>query len=214
MNHQSAPAPSFPDFFDSAPTIRMRDPLAEFLGAAPGGVMDYRYADAVRLAGHSCPTVAGTYLMVLHGLKVLYGDDLPVRGDIDVAMADSRDSGTTGVMASVAQLITGAAAETGFGGIAGRFDRRDLLTYDQPVQGIMGLRRRDTGAAVQVQLHASVVPWADGMREMLSRAAAGQANDEELIRFAELWQDRVRKMLVDHADDPQLVEVSPWQLAD
>ena len=49
----------------------MHDRLAEFLGAADGGVIEYRYVDAVKLAGHSCPTVAGAYLLtskVLSGL--------------------------------------------------------------------------------------------------------------------------------------------------
>ncbi len=55
--------PKFPEFFAAAPVIRMRDPLAEFLGAAAGGLIDYRYEDAVRLAGHSCPTVASAFLM-------------------------------------------------------------------------------------------------------------------------------------------------------
>ena len=59
----------FPVYFEQAPTIMVRDPLAEFLGAAEHGLMTYRYVDAVRLAGHSCPTVAGAYLMVCRGLK-------------------------------------------------------------------------------------------------------------------------------------------------
>ena len=52
---------AFPDFFEQAPVIRLRDPLAELLGSATDGVMDYHYVDAVRLAGHSCPTVAGVF---------------------------------------------------------------------------------------------------------------------------------------------------------
>ena len=199
--------PSFPSFFDEAPTVTMRDPLAGFLGSARDGVMEFCYADAVRLAGHSCPTVAGTYLMILHGLRALYGDQIPVRGEIEVAMAESRDAGTTGVMASVAQLITGAAPETGFAGIAGRFDRRELLSFDQPVQGIIGLRRQDTGAGVEVQFDASVVPGPVGMQALMSKAAGGQATPTELTRFGELFQDRVRQILVEHADDPQMIQV-------
>lgn len=201
---------AFPDFFYQAPRVTLRDPLARFLGAANEGRMEYCYADAVRLAGHSCPTVAGAYLMTLRGLRSLYGDEVPVRGDVVVAMADSRDSGTTGVMATVAQLITGAAAETGFGGIAGRFDRRDLLRYDQPVRGIMALQRTDTGAGVQLELDASVVPPAPEMRVLLVKAIEGDASEAELERFGQVWQDRVRRMLLEHADDPQLVQVSPW----
>ena len=116
----------FPSFFNQAPTITVRDPLAEFLGAAQDGILTYRYADAVRLCGHSCPTVAGAYLMVIKGLKALYGEELPQRGDIEAFMQGERDEGTVGVTASVVQLLTGAAPETGFGGVgtAGRFARR------------------------------------------------------------------------------------------
>lgn len=71
---------SFPAFFDAAPVVRMRDPLAALLGTAVGGVMDYHYADAVRLSGHSCPTVAGAFLAGRAALAALYPDTLPERG--------------------------------------------------------------------------------------------------------------------------------------
>ena len=35
-----------PDFFAAVPRIRLRDPLAAFLGAAAGGALEYGYADA------------------------------------------------------------------------------------------------------------------------------------------------------------------------
>lgn len=98
-----------PEFFDRAPTLTVQDPLAAFLGAAQDGILTYRYADAVRLCGHSCPTVAGAYLMVIKGLKALYGEELPERGGIEAAMQGARDEGTVGVTASVVQLLTGAA---------------------------------------------------------------------------------------------------------
>lgn len=208
--HTENRAPSFPNFYADAPSVTLRDPLAQFLGAAEGGLMAYHYADAVRLAGHSCPTVAGTWLMTVHALRALYGDALPVRGEIEVSLADARDAGATGVMASVAQLVTGAAPETGFHGIGGRFGRNDLLRFDQPVPAAMGFRRRDTGAAVQVELDASVVPWPTEMRGLIPLAAGGQANAEQLRRFGELWQARVREMLIEHADDTAMVQVRPW----
>ena len=67
----------FPQFFDAAPRITVRDPLARFLGAADDGVIDYGYADVVKLAGHSCPTVASAYLMTRAALGSLYPDALP-----------------------------------------------------------------------------------------------------------------------------------------
>ena len=51
-------ASGFPAFFAQVPVLRMQDPLAGFLGAAADGVMEYRYVDAVRRGGHSCPVVA------------------------------------------------------------------------------------------------------------------------------------------------------------
>ena len=46
---------AFPAFFDDVPPIVLRDPLAEIPGAAENGLIEYRFADAGGLAGHSCP---------------------------------------------------------------------------------------------------------------------------------------------------------------
>ncbi|HOM14312.1 MAG TPA: FmdE family protein [Rubrivivax sp.] len=206
----SAAASAFPAFFAAAPRLTVRDPLAEFLGTAPGGVMEYGYADAVRLSGHSCSTVASAYLMTVYGLRALYGGQLPVRGEIAVYLRDARDRGANGVVATVVQLLTGAAAETGFRGIGARFSRHGLLRFDQPVQETLGLRRNDTGQALQVSLDASLVAWPDEMHALLPKAAAGRASETELARFGQLWQDRVRRIF-EQADDPRLIRIRPWQ---
>lgn len=206
----------FPSFFAQAPVLRVQDKLAEFLGAAEQGIMEYRYVDAVRLAGHSCPTVAGAYLMTVKGMQALYGSALPERGGIDVLMSDGREEGVTGVIASVATLLTGAAAETGFPGMgkANRFSRKNLLSYDNNLQGDLALRRRDNGQAVLVKLDASVTPWTEEMRALIPLAVGGKATPEQLKRFAQLWQGRVKAMLIDHVNDPRLVQVTPWTAAD
>ena len=205
----------FPDFYALAPVIALRDPLAELLGAAKGGLIEYGYTDVVRLAGHSCPTVAGAYLMALHGLRALYAGDMPVRGDVEVLMRDAAGSGVTGVMASVLQLVTGAAAEGGFPGAGSRglFARKNLLVFEAPVDGLLGMRRRDTGKAVTVHFDNAVVPWPEEMRLLIAKVFAEQASREEQARFAQLWQERVRQMLLDRADDPALVWVSDWPQA-
>lgn len=207
--------PGFPAFYAEAPTVTVMDPLARFLGAARNGVIEYRYTDVVRLAGHSCPTVAGAYLMALHGLRALYGSEMPVRGDVEVFMRDAPGSGVTGVIASVVQLVTGAAPETGFPGAGKRalFARKNLLSFGADVDGVLGMRRRDTGQAVTVHLDSGAVPWSDEMLPLMAKAFAEQASGAELERFAQLWQDRVRRMLVDHADNRALVWVSDWQPA-
>ncbi|HZF69530.1 MAG TPA: hypothetical protein VEZ39_01595, partial [Sulfuricurvum sp.] len=68
---------STPLFFQSVSTITMYDPLSEVLGASNDGMITYGYSDIVKLAGHSCPTVAGAYLMLHKGLKALYEDQSP-----------------------------------------------------------------------------------------------------------------------------------------
>jgi hypothetical protein len=119
---------AFPEFFAAAPRIVVSDPLARFLGAGDG-TMEYGYADAVRLAGHSCPTVASAYLMTRPVLRALYRADLPERGAIGVELAAERTEGVAGAVANVACLVTGAAGDTGFKGIGPRFDRRSLLAF-------------------------------------------------------------------------------------
>ncbi|ENS9957021.1 hypothetical protein EEC71_02845 [Neisseria gonorrhoeae] len=199
-----------PEFFDRAPTLTVQDPLAAFLGAAENGILTYRYADAVRLCGHSCPTVAGAYLMVIKGLKALYGEELPERGGIEAAMQGTRDEGTVGVTASVVQLLTGAAPETGFGGIGmqGRFARRNLLSFGAgEINGTLTLRRKDSGKTVAVSLNAALQPFAPQMRDIMPKAVDGSASAKELERFGQLWQARVKAFLTESADDPQFVIV-------
>ncbi|HEX7072880.1 MAG TPA: hypothetical protein VF226_02480 [Hyphomicrobiaceae bacterium] len=203
----------FPGFFAAAPTITLHDPLAEFLGASKGGVMTYGYADAVKLAGHSCPTVAGAYLMVRRGLAYLYGDELPERGGIEVYLRDGREQGTTGVIATVAMLITGAAPETGFGGLGtgGRFSRRGLLQFDTPIDGLLAMRRRDTGRGVVLDLDLAKVPSDPTMGPLFVKAMAGQTDEDEQSRFAELFQGRAARMLLEHANDSNLIQACDWE---
>ena len=64
---------------------------------------------------------------------------------------------------------------------------------------------------VILDLDMSVVSSAREMQVLFPKAVAGQANEDELARFAALWQARVEQMLVKHADDPDLVWVREWK---
>lgn len=195
---------SFPSFFAGLPTITLRDPLAQFLGAADNGVIHYSYPEVVKLAGHSCPTVAGAYLMTLKALQKLYGTELPERGAIRVEFRDSQQSGVTGVMANVVAFITGATTDNGFKGLGGQFDRRNLLFFEAPIDSTLRLRRLDTGAQASADFNSSVVPGVPGMMPALQLAISPTATEEHKRRFAQLWQDRVRRIF-ESADDPALV---------
>ena len=96
----------FPDYFSRVPGITVYDPLAELLGAPADGLLRYQFSDAVRLAGHACPTVASAWLATTRALARLYPECLPQRGNIGVALAESEESGVAGVIASVAGLLS------------------------------------------------------------------------------------------------------------
>jgi hypothetical protein len=194
----------YPDFFDAVPRLRLRDPLADFLGAAEGGVIEYRYIDAVKLAGHSCPTVASAYWLTRLALGALYCAGLPERGGVQVSFRDSRVTGVTGVIANVVSLLTGATTDTGFKGLAGRFDRRELLAFDavQPLD--LRFTRKDTGASVDAMARLRDVPADPQMAPLMQRCLAGEASADEARRFRDLWQDRVRRVLLEHGDDPEV----------
>lgn len=198
---------AFPDFFAEVPALRLHDGLAELLGAASDGMIEYHYADAVRLAGHSCPTVAGGWLSARAALRHLYPDSLPERGGISVYLNDPEDAGVTGVIGQVVTLITGAAANNGFHGLGGRHVRSHLLHYAQGDVAGVRFRRDDNGAEVEIEIDTSPVRGDPMMRPLMQLAVTGQADAAQRREFGRLWQDRVRRMLLVHADDPAVVKV-------
>lgn len=197
---------AFPDFFARVPGIVLRDPLAELLGAADGGLIEYGYADAVRLSGHSCPTVAGAYLMAVRMLRRLYGDALPERGGVRVDFRAQQGDGVAGVIAAVFGLLTGAAGEGGFKGLAGRYGRRQLMAFG--VAGLAGevrLTRLDNGAEVTASLDLSPVPAQPGLAAAMQEALSSPADAAAGKHFAQLWQERVRSVLLDYFEHPAVV---------
>lgn len=201
----------YPAFYDHVETITVRDPLALFLGAFEEGIIEYNYLDVARLAGHSCPTVAGAYLMAARGLKALFQDELPVRGEIKVAMQQNQHEGVCGVIANVFSYITGATEDSGFHGLAGRFDRRQLLSFGHQIPAPVRLTRKDNGRSVLISYNPSCVPADPDMMPLLSKAISGQAETEEESRFRNLWQSRVEAILCDFANDPRLLEIESVQ---
>jgi hypothetical protein len=186
----------YPAFFDKVEPIQLHDPLSEFLGAFEGGDMEICYLDCVKLAGHSCPTVAGAYLMALKGVEALYPDTLPQRGRIKVEMRDSLTNGVTGVVGNVIAFIVGASGAGGFKGIQGNFSRNNLISYDAPIQSEVRLTNLDTNETIELDYNPSSIPPSPEMQPLMGKALQGQASKEELSRFGQLWQERVEKILL------------------
>ena len=200
---------TLPAFFARVPRLRLYDPLAEFLGAAEHGILDYGYEDAVKLAGHSCPTVASAYALGCHALGALYPGELPERGGVRIDFAQPLEEGVTGVTAAVLGLLSGAAQAGGFKGLAGRFVRRELQHFAQEQSLALRFTRLDNGAAVDAQADLSGVPPAAEMPALMGRCIRGEADAAEQRLFGQLWQQRVERILLEHWDDPAVFRILP-----
>ena len=196
----------YPQFFDRVEALRLYDPLAKFLGAVEDGVMEITYLDLVKFAGHSCPTIAGVYLMARMGLERLF-DDLPMRGEIEVHVKGSKAEGVNGVVGNTLAYICGVSDEAGFKGIGGRFDRSGKLFYDAPIQGEVALKRSDTGAKVELRYDPSIVPPEPRMKELMQKLMMGEKEPEIQKEFGQLWQKRVEKILTSKDLWPKMVTI-------
>ncbi len=196
----------FREFFDEVAPIRIREPLAETLGAftTDGAVLEYTFSETVKAAGHACPTVTGAFLGCQAALAALYLDEIPVRGDIAVTVYGDPGEGALGVMAQVFTFITGAAPETGFKGLGPRFRRRNLLTYssDRPEGEASTFRfeRLDTGTAVILRFYPWLIPFptekAQRLAAVMQLVVGGGADDAERREFQDLWSEKIRAMAV------------------
>jgi len=185
----------YPDFFDTVETVELKDTLSQILGAFEEGVIRFSYLDVVKSAGHSCPTIAGAYLMVREGLKALYGEELPQRGELKVFFKEDIQSGTTGVVANVFSLITGATSNWGFKGLNDAHDRRFLMFFNADIPLHVRLQRNDTKRTVDIAYNPSSILPDTQMQPLMQKVLAGVTSTEEKELFGLLWQTRVRKIL-------------------
>lgn len=184
----------YPKFYDDMEPIVLQDGLAGFLGASKDGILEFSYLDIIKSAGHSCPTVLGAFLMTQAALAALYKDELPQRGEIKVAFQDEMTNGVTGVISNVVKNITGATVNEGFKGLAGNFDRRHLLSFEQNIRGDIRFTRRDTNISVDVVYDASIVGAHPDMSPLMQKSISNMASQEEIERFGQLWQERVENI--------------------
>jgi hypothetical protein len=194
----------YPSFYADIVPIDLYDPLADFLGAADDGKMTIGYLDCVKLAGHSCPTVAGAYLMAREGLASLYPDTLPRRSEIRIELSGAEEEGVVGVVGNVIGYIAGAGGMGGFKGIAGKFARNDRVHYGVEFDGDVRLTRLDTGESVRLRYDPSVVPGDPAMQPLMQQSLRGTASPEETEAFQAMWQNRTRAILIAQNTTPFL----------
>ncbi len=184
----------YPDFFKNIENIKLQDSLSDFLGTFKDGVVEFSYLDVVKSAGHSCPTVAGAYLTTLYGLKALYKDELPQRGNIRVDFKESQTDGVAGVIALVITNITGATTDFGFKGIGGNFNRTNLMFFNQDIKSSVRFTRLDNNRSVDVTYNPNSIPPLESQQSLMQKIMQGIATPSEKRAFGEAWQDRVRRV--------------------
>jgi hypothetical protein len=176
-------------FFRGVEPIMMEDKLAANLGAVDkGSVFIYNYEDAVKLAGHSCLAVSGAYRLTQIALKRLYGEETPVRGEIEVTFGGDVEYKINGPISQVVTLITGAAGENGFKGFGGKkFRRYNLLRFDKnspPPAGVVCsviLKRVDTGRSINITYAKNMLPSLPDMQEMVKIVLLGEMKNMFVI---------------------------------
>ncbi len=189
---------NYPPFFDEIDPILLKDDLAKFVGVNEDGILEISYLDVVKMAGHSCAVVGGAYLCAAKGLKALYGDEIPKRGEIKVELRKAPTEDNTGVVGCVLSNITGATTDYGFGGLAdGRFNRRNLLSYQAPIETDIRLTRLDTGKRVGINYRPGKVV---NPAEVFKTAFGPNASPEQKAAFPKRFQAMV-KSIFDHGDE-------------
>ena len=185
---------SYPKFYDTVEDIKLVDPLSMVLGAFDEGKYEISYLEVVKSAGHSCPTVAGAYIITNAALKALYPDARAVRGGVKVSFEESPEEGVAGVIANVVSQITGATETSGFKGLQGQFARHSLMEFNSNIDASARFTRVDNGKSVDVSYNPSTIMPSPAMQPLMGKMMQGQATPEELKEFGALWQDRVARI--------------------
>lgn len=199
---------NYPAFFDKVEKIKLYDPLADFLGAIENGEMQIEYIDAVKFAGHSCPTVAGAYLMTLLGLRELFANSLPIRGEIEVFTKGEKKEGVNGVIGNTIAFICGVSDEAGFKGIGGNFNRSNKLFFNSQIPKDVRLKRADTKDYVDISYDSSIIPPNPKMKELMQLIMMKRADENIKKEFQKLWQERVKKILLSKELWPKMILIS------
>jgi hypothetical protein len=207
----------FNPIISSVLPLRLREPLAQTLGAfqTEDAILEYTFAETVKMAGHACPTVSGAWLICRKALEALYLDDIPVRGEIEVTVFGDPAEGVYGVIAQVLSFITGAAPVTGFKGLGYKFKRKDLLRYNaqklDPEALCFQFRRVDTKRYILVKYYPHRVPLDrdKGLRlgELMEKVIWEAAKPAEVTEFRQLWMEKVNTILHTHTDIDQWLKI-------
>ncbi len=136
----------WPDFYNKAPTIKIKDPMALLVGSLPEeqNILTIHLTDVALYTGHVCPGIVSGYILTRLALQALYPEGIPERGQIRVAAMEPSD------LMDVASYITGARSFYGRDEINAEDLAIDKSLYPgQPGVYVMVFQRKDNGKAVK-----------------------------------------------------------------
>lgn len=198
---------SYPKFYDEIEVIKVVDPLSNALGAFENGEYEFSYLDVVKSAGHSCPTVAGAYIITLQALKTLYPNERAIRGDIKVEFEEAMEDGVAGVIGNVISQITGATDKSGFKGLKGKFARHSLMNFNSKINSSAKFTRVSNGKSVEVTYNPSSILANPDIQVIMQKIAQGTVSSDEQKEFGVLWQDRVKRIF-ENLDEVVHIEIN------
>ncbi len=200
----------FRDFLYDVKPIKFKEPLAEMLGALKENeaVLEYTFIEAVKMAGHACPTVTGAYMCCQEALDFLYPDEIPIRGNIAITIYGEPDEGVYGVIGQVFSFMTGAAPESGFKGLAHKFKRKDLLQFSSDKFDSEAMcfefKRLDNQARVLVKFYPQKVPYPAEktikLNGLMKNVLWDTADDAEKKELQDLFIGKVKVMVVERKE--------------
>jgi hypothetical protein len=183
--------------FPSTPAITLYDPLGHLLGAGDG-LFTYTFIDAVKLAGHACPTVAGAFLMAKMAAERLFPECVPVRGDMRVTLPGVVAHGVNGPISQIFTLLTGAAADNGFHGLAGQHVRSGLMHFaNAPSTASFRFERISSGQSIALSYSPAAIAPAPEIGALLPLLLSQHASAAQQEQFRTLWRQRVLAILAD-----------------
>jgi len=81
------------------------------------------------------------------------------------------------------------------------------MSFNADITNSAKFTRIDTNKSVEVIYNPSVVPPSSKQQELMKLVLMQKATKEEQKEFGILWQDRVKKILIDNFDNKEVISV-------